>query len=132
MCTTFFYATLLAIATVSAKRRWSQIIVKHLNMLLIVTLFVYAYRDIFPLITYQRVPLDIAEGWILWAKSITLVIAAVIVPLFIPRQYIPVDPKNPMPVPNPEQTASIISTVFYFFLDPIVFLGYRIPHLSHG
>ncbi|KAF8213507.1 P-loop containing nucleoside triphosphate hydrolase protein [Mycena galopus ATCC 62051] len=36
-----------------------------------------------------------------------------------------------MPVPNPEQTASIVSTMFYFFLDPIVFLGYRVPHLSH-
>lgn len=40
--------------------------------------------------------------------------------------------QNPMPVPNPEQTASIISTLLYFFLDPIVFLGYRLPHLTHG
>jgi hypothetical protein len=132
MCMTFFYASLLAIATVAAKRRWSQVVVKHLNILLVATLFVYAYRDLFPLITYRRIPLDLAEGWILWAKSSTLFVAAVVVPLFIPRQYIPVDPKNPMPMPNPEQTASIISTLFYFFLDPIVFLGYRIPHLPHG
>jgi hypothetical protein len=106
--------------------------VKHLNILLVATLFVYVYRDLFPLVTYRRIPLDLAEGWILWAKSSTLFIAAVVVPLFIPRQYIPVDPKNPMPIPNPEQTASIISRMFYFFLDPIVFLGYRVPHLPHG
>jgi hypothetical protein len=106
--------------------------VKHLNILLVATLFVYAYRDFFPLITYRRIPLDLAEGWVLWAKSSTLFVAAVIVPLFIPRQYIAVDPKNPMPTPSPEQTASIISTLFYFFLDPIVFLAYRVPHLPRG
>ncbi|KAJ7462775.1 P-loop containing nucleoside triphosphate hydrolase protein [Mycena galericulata] len=131
LCMAFFYASILAVGTVSAKRRWSQVLVKHLNTLLLVIFFVYLYRDLFPLITYHLVPLDLSEGWILWAKVITLFIGAVIVPLFVPRQYIPVDPKNPMPVPNPEQTASIVSTVFYFFLDPIVFLAYRIPHLTH-
>ncbi|KAJ7275433.1 multidrug resistance-associated ABC transporter [Mycena haematopus] len=131
MCMTFFYASILAVATVAAKRRWSQVAVKHLNTVLLVTFIVYGYRDLFPFITYHRVPIDGSEGWILWAKVLALLTAAVIVPLFIPRPYIPVDPKNPMPVPNPEQTASIVSTMFYFFLDPIVFLGYRVPHLSH-
>ncbi|KAJ7293178.1 hypothetical protein C8J57DRAFT_1703993 [Mycena rebaudengoi] len=131
MCATYFYASLLAIIGVSVKRRWSGVVAKHLNVVLVATFFVYVYRDIFPLITYHRVPLDIDEGWILWAKTITLCIAAAIIPLFIPRQYIPVDPKNPMAVANPEQTASIVSIMFYFFLDPIVFLGYRLPHLSH-
>ncbi|KAH9059058.1 P-loop containing nucleoside triphosphate hydrolase protein [Lactarius vividus] len=32
---------------------------------------------------------------------------------------------------NPEQTASLLSMVLYTFLDPIVFLAYRVPHLSH-
>ena len=36
-----------------------------------------------------------------------------------------------MPVPNPEQTASLFSLLIYTFLDPIVFLACRIPHLSH-
>ncbi|KAJ7275444.1 hypothetical protein B0H12DRAFT_1199540 [Mycena haematopus] len=131
MCMTFFYASILAVATVAAKRRWSQVAVKHLNTVLLVTFIVYGYRDLFPFITYHRVPIDGSEGWILWAKVFALSTAAVIVPLFILRPYTPVDPKNPMPVPNPEQTASIVSTMFYFFLDPIVFLGYRVPHLSH-
>ncbi|KAF8213492.1 hypothetical protein K438DRAFT_1956873 [Mycena galopus ATCC 62051] len=131
LCMTFFYTSVLAITTVSAKRRWSQVAVKHLNTVLLVTLIVYGYRDLFPFITYHRIPLDASEGWILWGKVFALLTAAAVVPLFIPRAYIPVDPKNPMPVPNPEQTASIVSTMFYFFLDPIVFLGYRVPHLSH-
>ncbi|KAJ7101009.1 hypothetical protein C8R43DRAFT_1141277 [Mycena crocata] len=131
MCMAFFYASILAIATVSAKRRSSQVVVKHLNTLLVVTLLTYVYRDLFPLITYHRVPLDLSEGWILWVKMAALLVGAAVVPLFVPRQYIPVDPKNPMVVPNPEQTASIIATMFYFFLDPIVFLAYRVPHLPH-
>ncbi|KAF7306582.1 ATP-binding cassette transporter [Mycena indigotica] len=127
---TFFYATALGVTTVIAKRRWSAVVVKHLNIVLLAALATYSYRDVFPLITYHHIPLDASEGWILWTKLGALVIAAVVVPLFIPRAYVPVDPKNPMPVPNPEQTASIFSLMFYFFLDPVVFLGYRLRHLS--
>ncbi|KAJ6501692.1 hypothetical protein C8R47DRAFT_1193380 [Mycena vitilis] len=131
MCMSFFYSSVLAITTVFAKRRWSQVAVKHLNTVLVAALLIYVYRDLFPFITYNRVPLDQLEGWILWAKLIGLFIAGAVVPLFIPRQYIPVDPKNPMPVPNAEQTASIISSMLYFFLDPVVFLGYRVAHMTH-
>ncbi|KAF7322651.1 ATP-binding cassette transporter [Mycena chlorophos] len=126
----FFYASVLAITTVAAKRRWSQVAVKHLNVLLLAIFFTYFYRDIFPLVTYRHVPVDASEGWIIWAKVATVFVAALVVPLFIPRQYIPVDPKNPMPVPNPEQTASIFSLVFYFFLDPVILLGYRLRHIT--
>lgn len=34
-----------------------------------------------------------------------------------------------MPNPNPEQTASLFSLIFYFFMDSLMFLGYRLPHL---
>ncbi|KAF5389764.1 hypothetical protein D9757_005974 [Collybiopsis confluens] len=47
----------------------------------------------------------------------------------VPRLYIPVDPKYPMPDLNPEQTASLFSLGFFFFLDPVVFEAYRVPHL---
>lgn len=36
-----------------------------------------------------------------------------------------------MLVPNAEQTASIFAFATYSFLDPIVFLAYHIPHLTH-
>jgi hypothetical protein len=36
-----------------------------------------------------------------------------------------------MKVPNPEQTASIISLLLFTFLDPVIFEAYRVPHLSH-
>ncbi|KAJ7729547.1 hypothetical protein DFH07DRAFT_850204 [Mycena maculata] len=124
------YASVLAILSVIGSWDWSRVLIKHVNTVLLCALGVYFYRDAFPLATFTRVPMDLAEGRLLWAKIIILFAVAAVVPLFVPRQYIPVDPKNPMPEATPEQTAPIISMVFYFFLDPIIFLGYRVPHLK--
>ncbi|KAF9458727.1 P-loop containing nucleoside triphosphate hydrolase protein [Collybia nuda] len=131
MCMTYLYTSALALISVSTKRRWSNVAAKHLNVLLLVTFAVYFYRDIFPLMTYNRVPMDISQGWTLWVKIALLTLISVVIPLLIPRQYIPVDPKSPMTNPNPEQTASLLSLMLYSFLDPLVFLAYRIPKLSH-
>lgn len=62
-------------------------------MVLVVTLGVYTYRDIWPFATYTEEPADIEEGYLIWAKIVALVVTAVLIPLFIPTQYIPVDPK---------------------------------------
>jgi hypothetical protein len=35
-----------------------------------------------------------------------------------------------MEVPNPEQTASLLSMVTYRFLDPLVFTAYKVKHLA--
>ena len=51
------------------------------------------YRDIWPLATFSREPKDLQEGYILWIKFSTITLTAVIIPLFIPRRYVPVDPK---------------------------------------
>ncbi len=34
-----------------------------------------------------------------------------------------------MPVTNDEQTCSLFALVVYSYLDPIIFLGGRVPHL---
>nr|GAT43358.1 ATP-binding cassette transporter [Mycena chlorophos] len=129
LCALYFYATLLTMACLSAHTKLSQKAASHVNAVLGVTLLVYGYRDIFPLATYTLSPLDVWEGRLLWTKITVLLATAAAVPLVMPRQYIPLDPKNPMPVPNEEQTASIFSLAFYFFLDPIVQLAARVPHL---
>ncbi|KAJ7697209.1 P-loop containing nucleoside triphosphate hydrolase protein [Mycena rosella] len=104
--------------------------IRHVNSVLFVAFCVYVYRDILPLATFTGVPEDLHEGPRLWAKIVLLFISGVAIPLFTPRQYIPVDPLNPMEVPNPEQTASIFSFTFYFFLDRIIFLAYRESQLK--
>jgi hypothetical protein len=53
---------------------------------------VYVYRDLLPLATFTGVPADLSEGRRLWAKIALLFITAVMIPLFTPQQYIPVDP----------------------------------------
>ena len=62
-------------------------------MLLLLTLSVYVYRDIWPLATYSLEPEDKAEGNILWIKISVLVVTAIVIPLFIPNAYVPVDPE---------------------------------------
>ena len=72
---------------------WSRSVTRHNNFVLFIALAVYVYRDIWPLATYTENPVDRSEGTILWAKLVVLFTTAVIIPLVVPRQYIPVDPK---------------------------------------
>ncbi|KAJ6594276.1 hypothetical protein B0H19DRAFT_1094788 [Mycena capillaripes] len=129
MCMTYFYASVLAIFSVAGSAKWGSVVIGHLDTVLLATFGVYFYRDIFPLATVQLAPMDLAEGRLLWAKITPLFAVSIVIPLVIPRQYIPVDPKNPMPA-SPEQTTSLLSLILYNFLDPIIFLGYRVPHLK--
>ncbi|KAF8830087.1 hypothetical protein HHX47_DHR2000412 [Lentinula edodes] len=39
--------------------------------------------------------------------------------------------KDPSPTPAPEQTTSLFSLVFYFFLDPVLFEARRVSHLPY-
>ncbi|KAF8157969.1 hypothetical protein B0H34DRAFT_797400 [Crassisporium funariophilum] len=126
----FLYTSILA-AVCLLKRSWTRVLTRHVNSVLLVAFAVYLYRDIWPLATYNLKPIDLSEGVFLWVKVAVLTFTAVVIPLFIPRQYVPVDPKHPMETINPEQTASIFSMMFYTFMDPVVFKAYRLPHLSH-
>lgn len=53
----------------------------------------YAYRDIWPLMTFSLRPRDEGEGYILWVKMALAGVAGIMLPLFEPYPYIPVDPK---------------------------------------
>ncbi|KXN81115.1 ATP-binding cassette transporter abc4 [Leucoagaricus sp. SymC.cos] len=112
-------------------KRWASITSRHVTPIYLLTFLVYAYRNLYPLVTSTLQPKDNWEGSLLWVKITLLFLSGVVIPLIIPREYVPFDPKNPME-PNPEQTASIFSMITYSFLDPIVFLAYRIPHLAHS
>lgn len=35
-----------------------------------------------------------------------------------------------MTVTNDEQTCSLVSLITFKYLDPVIFLGYRVPHLK--
>ncbi|KAH9041248.1 hypothetical protein EDB85DRAFT_2271981 [Lactarius pseudohatsudake] len=131
LCLTYLYAAFLALVAVTARRVRASVTSFHLSSLLLGTFSVYAYRNIWPLLTFTLSPVDAWEGPLLWVRIGLLAFAAIVIPLLVPYQYIPIDPKDPQQVINPEQTASLLSMMLYTFLDPIVFLAYRVPHLSH-
>ncbi|KAJ7742653.1 hypothetical protein DFH07DRAFT_835946 [Mycena maculata] len=131
LCVFYLYASLLAAGTISVSTRFAPVAKTHLELILGVAFGVYFYRDIFPFATYTWPTQDAVEGPILHAKLITLALAALIIPLVTPAPYIPVDPLNPMPVPNPEQTASPLSLLLFSFLDPVIVLAYKLPHLPY-
>ncbi|KAF7304266.1 hypothetical protein HMN09_00827900 [Mycena chlorophos] len=127
----YLYTAVLATASLSACVRVSKTAARHLNVVLATALLVYLLRDVVPLATYKLSPSDAWEGRLLWTKIVVLCITGGVIPLAMPRQYIPLDPKHPMPVANAEQTASILSLAFYFFLDPIIKLASRVSHLPY-
>ncbi|KAF7364934.1 Multidrug resistance-associated ABC transporter protein [Mycena venus] len=129
LSTPYLYASVLASFSVSPKNTHHRLI-RHANCVMFLAFCVYVYRDLVPLTTFTGVPADVDEGRGLWVKFAILFVIAVVVPLFTPRQYIPVDPLNPQTVLSPEQTASIFSVAFYFFLDHIIFLAYRESQLQ--
>ncbi|PBK89773.1 P-loop containing nucleoside triphosphate hydrolase protein [Armillaria gallica] len=128
---TLLYTSLLAIVSVTASNRWSRIGIHHMNVVLLSTSAIYVYRDIAPLATFDDIPQDSWEGPFLWIKMGILLFIAILIPLIIPREYTPVDPKNPMSVPNPEQTTPILSFVLYSWLDSLIIAAYRAAHLSY-
>ncbi len=87
------YASLLFIWALSTNPTWSRVLIRHSEVVLLVTWTVFMYRDIWPLGTYTLQPADIHEGPIFWVKFGILTLGAIIVPLVIPHQYIPYDPE---------------------------------------
>lgn len=102
--------------------------------------------------TYTLKPIDLHPA----ALARTLVIAeiavlafvSIVVPLLIPRRYIPLNPEvrifcsifafqtnvsicpqNPQGEASAEQTAPLLSLLLSSYLDPIIQKAYRLPHL---
>ncbi|KAJ4468972.1 P-loop containing nucleoside triphosphate hydrolase protein [Lentinula lateritia] len=111
--------------------KWSKFLSIHLEAVLLTSLVVYGLNIVVPIIVSAENIVGHCEGSTQsWVKFIALLLGAVLLPLLIPRQYVPVDPKNPLSAPNPEQTASLLSLVFFTYLDSLVWKASKVPHLS--
>ncbi|KAJ3558885.1 hypothetical protein NM688_g664 [Phlebia brevispora] len=131
LAATLSYACVLAVLNVSFKVTRASVYSFHLTVVTFAVSALYCYRDIWPLMTFTLQPIDEAEGAILWVKIGLMIFVSTVEPLLEPYTYIPVDMKDPMSVPNPEQTSSLLSFLSFSFLDPIIWLAYRVPHLSY-
>ncbi|KAI0782171.1 hypothetical protein C8Q75DRAFT_811859 [Abortiporus biennis] len=130
LTSTYVYTSFLAFISVVGTPEWGTIATGHLVPVLLVPWGVFVYRDVWPLATYTLIPADGDEGWFIWAKVFLLTLAAAIVPMTSPRRYIPVDPTDPMPKPNDEQTASWLSRSLFSYCDRTILKAYRQPHLT--
>ncbi|KAI0791665.1 P-loop containing nucleoside triphosphate hydrolase protein [Abortiporus biennis] len=129
MCLSYIYASILAYISLTPYIKVRKLANDHLVPVLFVSWAVFAYRDLWPLCTYTLKPMD-EEDSALWLKMSLITFSGVIVPLVIPRRYIPLDPLNPMLVPNEEQTASFLSLMTVGYGDSTVFKSYNTPHLK--
>jgi putative Ca2+/H+ antiporter (TMEM165/GDT1 family) len=87
------YATVLSLLAVFTSKRWSLVTRRHANTVYLLTFLVFAYRDLYPLTTFHKRPLDIAEGMLLWVKIGILFFVSILMPIITPNQYTPFDPK---------------------------------------
>ncbi|KAF9040099.1 P-loop containing nucleoside triphosphate hydrolase protein [Panaeolus papilionaceus] len=75
------------------------------------------------------IPKDGSEGGLLWVEIGILFVVAIVIPLFIPRRYVPVNPEEPMEITNPEQTCSLFAFAIYSYITPVISQGARVEHL---
>ncbi|KAG9126894.1 hypothetical protein FRC07_001505 [Ceratobasidium sp. 392] len=120
----YVYTTSLAVLALPFNFRLRDTANFHLVTLLLIAFVVFAWRNIAPLTIFPLRPVDDGGGWLDWTQFGLLAFAAVVVPLCIPRAYIPLDPTSPE-TPNPEQTTPLISLVTFTFLDSVVWNAYR-------
>lgn len=74
--------------------KWSKILSIHLEAVLLTSLVVYGLNIVVPIIVSAENIVGHCEGSTQsWVKFIALLLGAVLLPLLIPRQYVPVDPK---------------------------------------
>lgn len=92
----------------------------------------YAYRDIWPLFTFNLDPADINTP-VTWARVAILTVSAVLIPLVRPRTYVPVDPQHPSPPGeiHPEQTSPLLFYIFFEYMTGLVWKAWKTPALPY-
>ncbi|KAI8972403.1 P-loop containing nucleoside triphosphate hydrolase protein [Trametes punicea] len=128
-CAVYGYLSLLGAASVLGNTKLNLSAFNHVSVVLAIAWGISVYHDIWPLAISDPPPLGAVEGVYTWVKLGLLTLGGVIIPLFTPKKYIPVDPKDPLE-PNPEQTASLASLVFYGFLEFLVWRLYRLSRVT--
>ncbi|KAJ3791300.1 P-loop containing nucleoside triphosphate hydrolase protein, partial [Lentinula aff. detonsa] len=125
-CTVYGYSSFLAIAILSLRYKWSKILSIHLEVVLLASLVIYGSNPELFVETFVEPCGGSVQFYI---KLIALLFGAVLLPLLVPRRYIPIDLKNSSD-PNPEQTASLLSLTFFTYLDSLVWQASKVSHLS--
>ncbi|KAM5539757.1 hypothetical protein V8D89_006570 [Ganoderma adspersum] len=146
-CALYAYLAVLASLALFGRPSLSGRAYGHASWILVLVWGAYIYRDVYPLATLDKTPADIADGPYLYAKFTLLTIAAVVVPLFVPRKYVPFNAKvcashymrldasdgssQEVLEPSPEQTSSLASLVSFTFIAPVIWSAWKVPHFKY-
>ncbi|KAI0640447.1 P-loop containing nucleoside triphosphate hydrolase protein [Trametes meyenii] len=125
------YFAILSILSLFGTSRVDARAFVHVSLLLAVSWCTYIYRDVWPLATVDLSPADAYSGYTLWTIFAFLTLGGVIVPLLIPRKYIPINPADSM-APGPDQTACLFSLLTYWYMMPLIKLAWRLPPLTYA
>ncbi|KZT60612.1 multidrug resistance-associated ABC transporter [Calocera cornea HHB12733] len=125
------YATLLCTFGAILHSRGRIVCNAHAAFTLLVLFGVFAYRNIYPLMYLDGRPSDDDIPWMMYARGTLVTLSGLVIPVLIPRTYVPVDPEHPALQPNPEQTASILSFLTFTFTEPIIMAAYRNSNLPY-
>ncbi|KAF9526535.1 multidrug resistance-associated ABC transporter [Crepidotus variabilis] len=124
------YAYSIALSVISlVSKTWRTSASRYNSLILLSAMVVYVFRDLWPLATFDKQPADLAEGKLLWLKLFVLFATGVVVPVFMSKPYVPIDPNNPMAIVNPEQTSSLFSYLTYTYMDNVILKGYRTEYI---
>ncbi|KAJ3716918.1 hypothetical protein C8R42DRAFT_587922 [Lentinula raphanica] len=127
------YSTLLAIAIILSREKWSKILSIHLQVVLFVSFLISGWNvcKTFGVLFPEDSVKPCEANLQLYIEFIALFFGAIVLPLVIPRQYVPIDPKVTISTsPNPEQTASLLSLIFFTYLDSLIWKASKVSHLS--
>ncbi|PPQ72967.1 hypothetical protein CVT25_004484, partial [Psilocybe cyanescens] len=127
---TFLYSSILAVASL-AVNKWGLMATRYNIVLLLVTLGVCSRRQ--ALVDPNNDPhLNSNSHSAIHPSSLCTRRSEGKLPLLTgTSSNSPLSSQDPMPVPNDEQTCSLFALYMYTYLDPIIFLGYRVSHLQY-
>ncbi|KAJ9125510.1 hypothetical protein QFC22_000471 [Naganishia vaughanmartiniae] len=131
----YMYCAILSFSLLclKTKSRLRSAIFVHSHFLLIAAWILYVYRDLYPLATFNLISVDTLHvaPWVTWSRVAILSFAAIVLPLFRPRHYRPVDPSEPQTEAHPEQVASIISLLTFQFVNPLIRKAQKMDSLPY-
>ncbi|KAF9013115.1 hypothetical protein BDQ17DRAFT_1419297 [Cyathus striatus] len=125
----FFYASVLSAISLF-NYQWSPTTTRH-NILLLLVLFRIYATGTSGLSSLPPNPTRYIRRRVLMAQTRLNHNHSDIHTVIYPSSICTREPKNPMKEPNPEQTASIFSLMFYFYLDSIIVKAGRVEHLAY-
>ncbi|KIJ68811.1 hypothetical protein HYDPIDRAFT_81693, partial [Hydnomerulius pinastri MD-312] len=123
------YATLLSFFSVLRLDFGGRNLTGHADLIFLSVFGVFAYRDLWPLLTFTRPPGYHLTSYV-WAENAILAVLAIVLPLTSPREYWPIDDTSSGKEPHPEQTASWLSLLLYSWLNPLISIAYKSHHLA--